>query len=80
MIKIFLPYPEGGINTQNLMNRWSPAYRDQLMSQYDTDKEELVTFFGKTRDDLIAEDLKAWVGLNKVLLLIFVSITICRIT
>lgn len=37
------------------------------MSQYGTNKEELVTFFGKTRDDLIVEDLGAWVGLNKVL-------------
>ena len=69
-MKIFLPYPIGGINTENLMNRWSPAYRDQLISQYGTHKEELVAFFGKTRDDLIAEDLEAWVGLNKVFIFV----------
>lgn len=50
------------------MDKWSPAYRDELLTKYGTTKEELVTFFGKVRDDLIAENLDAWVGLNKVII------------
>lgn len=49
------------------MDKWSPAYRDELLVKYGTNKEELVAFFGKVRDDLIAENLDAWVGLNKVI-------------
>jgi len=54
----------GVIDYKSLIERWTPVYRDQLISQFGTNKEELVQFFGKTRDDLIAEDPAAWVGLN----------------
>lgn len=50
----------------SLKKRWSPVYRDQLIEKYGTNKEELVAFFGKVRDDLINENLDAWVSLNQV--------------
>ena len=56
------------------MKKWSPIYRDELICKYGTSKEELVTYFGKIRDDLIAEDLQAWVGLNKVKLFYFMKV------
>ena len=65
----FNVYFLGKIDTPSLLARWSPEYRDKLISDYGTNKEELVAFFGKTRDDLIAEDLQAWVGLNKVIII-----------
>lgn len=46
--------------------RWSAPYRDSLLTAYGATKEELVAFFGQTRDALIAEDVQAWVGLNPV--------------
>ena len=54
------------------MAKWSPTYRDELLVKYGTNKEELVAYFGKIRDDLIAEDVKAWVGLNQVNVVSFI--------
>ena len=56
----------GKIDVSSLKKRWSPVYRDQLIEKYGTNKEELVAFFGKVRDDLINENLDAWVSLNQV--------------
>lgn len=66
---IFLTYfycTSGKIDVSSLKKRWSPVYRDQLIEKYGTNKEELVAFFGKVRDDLINENLDAWVSLNQV--------------
>ena len=57
---------KGDIDTAALMQKWSPTYRDELIAKYGTSKEELVDFFGKTRDELIAENTDAWIRLNRV--------------
>lgn len=57
---------KGDIDTAALMQKWSPVYRDELIAKYGTSKEELVEFFGKTRDELIAENTDAWIRLNRV--------------
>ena len=56
----------GLISASTILGKWSPTYRDQLLRDYGTNKDEMVAYFGKTRDDLIAEDLSRWVGLNPV--------------
>jgi hypothetical protein len=66
-MELLLLFQSGDIDAASLMGKWSPAYRDELLTKYGTNKDELVAFFGKVRDDLIAENLDAWVGLNKVI-------------
>ena len=46
-----------------------------MIAKYGTSKEELVAFFGKVRDDLINENLDAWVSLNKVKTSSFVNLS-----
>jgi phosphoglycolate phosphatase-like HAD superfamily hydrolase len=56
----------GVISASTILGKWSPTYREQLLHDYGTNKDEMVAYFGQTRDDLIAEDLSRWVGLNPV--------------
>lgn len=56
----------GVISASTILGKWSATYREQLLQDYGTNKDEMVAYFGKTRDDLIAEDLSRWVGLNPV--------------
>jgi hypothetical protein len=70
-----LSYTAGNIDVLSLKKRWSPVYRDQLIAKYGTSKEELVAFFGKVRDDLINENLDAWVSLNQVMTSSFVNLS-----
>ena len=56
----------GTISAATMQKTWSATYRDQLLKDYGTNKDEMVSYFGKIRDDLIAENLKAWVALNPV--------------
>ena len=56
----------GTISAATMQKTWSATYRDQLLKDYGTNKDEMVSYFGKIRDDLIAENLQAWVALNPV--------------
>ena len=72
IIQFYFTQFTGEISAPKLLAKWSPTYRDELLSKYGTNKEELVAYFGKIRDDLIAEDVKAWVGLNQVNVVSFI--------
>jgi hypothetical protein len=52
--------------TEYILNNWGPSMRDELVELYGSNKKELIEVFGKARDDMIANDLDAWVGLNTV--------------
>lgn len=52
--------------TSFILNNWDAKLRDELIEKYGSTKGELVEYFGRTRDNMIAEDLKNWVGLNKL--------------
>lgn len=57
---------DGRIDVENVLTNWSPVFRDDLVKKYGRTKQQLVSHFGTTRDELIKKNLKDWVKLNSV--------------
>ena len=54
------------VDTDDILNNWGAAYIGRLLTEYGASKDELITAFGRNRDDMIREDLAGWVALNPV--------------
>lgn len=48
-----------------VMDDW-PALRDNLMTEWELDKDELISVFGGVRDGWINDDLLSWLNTNKL--------------
>ena len=54
------------LKEEELLRLWSAEGRDALTLRFNANKEELISFFGHTRDELIAQDANKWLALNRV--------------
>lgn len=50
--------------SDDIFRTWDAQFRDKLLAEYDSSKDDLIRRFGSMRDELIATDLVAWVCLN----------------
>lgn len=59
---------ENKVNTylQNLIDIWSPEFRDKLLVDFGISKEQLILEFSKTRDRQISSDIKLWASRNSI--------------
>jgi hypothetical protein len=51
---------------QLILSIWGPQIRDALLEKFDCKKEDLIAYFGDTRDSFIKEDFNKWISLNSV--------------
>ena len=56
----------GSFDVMLILSIWGPQIRDSLIEKFDCNKEDLITYFGDTRDTLIKEDFNKWLSLNSV--------------
>lgn len=56
----------GAFDAQLILSIWGPQIRDALLQKFDCKKENLIAYFGDTRDSFIKEDFNKWISLNSV--------------
>lgn len=54
------------IDIDEIIQKWSPSFRDDLMQEYGTNSSELIKAFGDMRDLLITDRMPFWIGLNSI--------------
>eukprot|EP01040_Poterioochromonas_malhamensis_P017476 gene17476-20098_t len=62
-LQVFSP-PE--LIVKNLLDVWNVKFREDLIQYYNIDQYSLTDSFGKTRDEIISNNLSYWVSLNKI--------------
>lgn len=56
----------GRVDSGDILTGWGPRLRDECLERFGETKEELIAFYGETRDALIRENRTAWLELNSV--------------
>eukprot|EP01040_Poterioochromonas_malhamensis_P015195 gene15195-16965_t len=62
-LQVFSP-PE--LIVKNLLDVWNVKFREDLIQYYNIDQYSLTDSFGKTRDEIMSNNLSYWVSLNKI--------------
>ncbi|KIZ05430.1 hypothetical protein MNEG_2528 [Monoraphidium neglectum] len=55
-----------GVGVEDMLERWHAGMLDDYMKKWQLDRHELVTLFGRVRDDWIASDLAGWLAPNRI--------------
>ena len=56
----------GRVDSDDILAKWGPQMRDECLASFKETTEELIAFYGETRDALIRENRTAWLELNAV--------------